>query len=75
MDSRHLADAFLLVAKANHYLVSVDTSRASFDDLSDAQQILIRMEGTERDGKTLQLAIDLSEAAINNFRGLVSHHG
>lgn len=45
--SQHLASAALKIAEVNHYMVGFDagqTETISFDDFSDANQILIETE-------------------------------
>ena len=47
---QQIASAALRIAAANHYLVGFDSETArdlSFDDLSDAKQILINIENAD----------------------------
>jgi hypothetical protein len=61
------ADAYVLVAQTNHYLVRVDVSDATWDELCEAEQILIRSENADpRDFRTR--ALDLCERDCERAR-------
>lgn len=45
--AQHIATACLKIAAANHYLVGLVGDDLSFDDLSDAKQILITLENAD----------------------------
>lgn len=62
-----LAVAFHKVAGANHYLVKVDLTGATRNDLDAAEQSLIALDN-EKSTKRTRLALDLVEAEI---RGMI----
>lgn len=69
---KHLADAFIRVAKANHYMVGV-TADYSSDELDAAEQILIDAQNAipSQKGKlysTLELALDLIDDIKTQMR-------
>jgi len=45
-DPRHLAEAAVKVAEANHYLVGIVAEEVDFDVASDAYEILVDMENS-----------------------------
>lgn len=59
-----IAEAYMRVAKANHYLVTVDKSRLTLEELGQAEQLLIRGENAVSADKTVKLALDLCEHDI-----------
>lgn len=62
-----LATAFHKVAGANHYLVKVDLTDATRDDLDEAEQCLIALDN-EKSTRRTRLALDMIEHEI---RGMI----
>lgn len=61
-----LADAYIALARANHYMLGITTqSPLTLDDFDEAMQILIRIQNNLRsdvpDYAVLDLALDLLE--------------
>lgn len=65
--SEQLADAYEAVARVNHYMVGI-VEVVTYDELSDAEQILItRQNDTATKSasfKRIDLALDLIQAAM-----------
>jgi hypothetical protein len=63
-----IADALLLIAKANHYLVGFNGG-ATLDELEQAKQILIVWSSNTNDRDAdLNLALDLIEREIKGAK-------
>jgi hypothetical protein len=59
-----IADAFVAIATANHYMVGF-VERATYDELAAAEQILIARDNAENNAnEVLNLALDLIAAAM-----------
>lgn len=72
IDPKDLADAYVKVAQADHYLVCV--ANCSLDDLDAAEQILIGRSNVT-DDPVLELALDIlednrKELMLKNSRGV-----
>ncbi len=59
--SEQLADAFLLVARANHYMVGI-VEAYTVEEILDAEQIIITWSNdADNEDKSIELALDLIE--------------
>jgi hypothetical protein len=67
--TEQIADAYLAVARANHYMVTVETN-ATWEELNAAKQRLIDQQNAGKQHgrayKRLDLALDLIERDISN---------
>jgi hypothetical protein len=63
--AQQLADAYLIVATANHYMVGIVEQNIKLIELSDAEQILISRSNAENNGNAAtELALDLLQAEL-----------
>lgn len=69
--AKHFADAYIAVARANHYMVGI-VAKGSVEELEAAEQILINIQNMgPRKGaafERLERALDLIEAAIKEAK-------
>lgn len=66
---QQLADALILVAKADHYMVGiVDPNQYSIDDWDGAFDILVTAQNRETEGSEDWASIDLALDLCENYR-------
>jgi len=60
-----IADAFINIAKADHYMVGFNMELATLKEMNDARQVLIDMSNNaNNEDAILELALDCLELAI-----------
>lgn len=64
----HIRDAYLHVARVDHYLVYVRVDDFSLAELEAAEQLLIAAENNTVGDETIRLALDLCEADTRTKR-------
>ena len=68
MKAVRIADAFIRIARANHYLVGFNNG-ATLEELEQAKQILIVWANeTDKDNQERELALDLIEREIKGIK-------
>ena len=60
-----IADAFINIAKADHYMVGFNKELATLKEMNDARQVLIEVSNRENnEDDVLELALTIIELAI-----------